>query len=230
VHAVTLTVTDSGGATSNATVSVTITNTPPPNQPPVANVGPDQTVSDAGGNGVVIVTLDGSASSDPDGGTVSYEWKEGAAVLGATAVITPTFAVGPHTVTLTVTDSGGATSSGAVTVTVTDAPQPPSGAVSIIGPASVSRGDDVTFVVTVSNAGTSTLTGVELSFNVSSNRIIKSLSPGSRVVVADVPPGGSVSQTWTGQADKEGAATLTAEAFSGGVSVFTSTQPFTVFK
>jgi len=43
---------------------------------PRANAGPDQTVSDGDGNGVEIVTLDGSASYDRNGTIVSYEWKE----------------------------------------------------------------------------------------------------------------------------------------------------------
>jgi hypothetical protein len=39
-----------------------------------------------------------------------------------------------------------------------------------------------------------------------------------------------VSQTWSGDADKEGSATVTAEAFSGGISISMSTQPLTVVK
>jgi PKD repeat protein len=77
------------------------------NDIPVANAGPDQSVSDANGDGVETVTLDGSASSDIDN-LVSYQWTEGSTVLGTTAIISPSFPVGIHTVTLTVTDSEGA--------------------------------------------------------------------------------------------------------------------------
>lgn len=45
------------------------TGPPPSNQPPVANAGADQTVS-----ATLAVILDGSASTDPDGGTLSYTW------------------------------------------------------------------------------------------------------------------------------------------------------------
>jgi hypothetical protein len=45
-----------------------------PNRPPVAKVGPDQTV-DAGAR----VTLDGSRSRDPDGDPLTFSWKQ---VLG----------------------------------------------------------------------------------------------------------------------------------------------------
>ena len=66
-----LTVRDSKNATSKDSVKVTVKYIPPPNQPPVANAGPDQTVN-SGDN----VTLDGSGSTDSDGKIVSYSWKQ----------------------------------------------------------------------------------------------------------------------------------------------------------
>ena len=89
------------------------------NQAPTANAGPDQTVSDADENGVEPVTLNGSASSDPDGIITSYLWKEAdSTVLGNTASITANLTVGTHTLTLTVTDDGGATDSDTVVIAV----------------------------------------------------------------------------------------------------------------
>jgi len=88
------------------------------NRPPVADAGPDQTVTDSDENGFETVTLDGSDSSDPDGEITTYEWKEGANVLGDTVSITMEFTVGTHTVTLTVTDDEGATDSDDVVITV----------------------------------------------------------------------------------------------------------------
>ena len=71
-----------------ATVVVTIGSADcgggsPINQPPVANAGPDQTVTDSDDNGSEQVTLDGSGSSDPDGTATitSYEWRESGALL-----------------------------------------------------------------------------------------------------------------------------------------------------
>lgn len=73
--------------------------------PPVADAGPDQTVEDPGGSGSAQVTLDGSASYDPDGVIVSYEWSEGGVVLGSSAILPVNFVYGQHVVTLTVVDN-----------------------------------------------------------------------------------------------------------------------------
>lgn len=68
------------------------TGPPPPsaNQPPVAQAGADQTVS-----ATIGVTLDGSASTDPDGGTISYTWSLTAQPAGATASLDDATAAGP---------------------------------------------------------------------------------------------------------------------------------------
>jgi hypothetical protein len=88
------------------------------NQPPIANAGSDQTVSDSDSDGIETVILDGSGSYDPDGTITGYEWKEGTTVLGIDAIITCDFSVGAHTVTLTVTDDEGASDSDDVIITV----------------------------------------------------------------------------------------------------------------
>lgn len=62
-----ITVTDNQGASATDTVNVTTLNT----DDPVARPGPDRTVDEQ-----ASVTLDGSASSDPDGTIVSYSWEQ----------------------------------------------------------------------------------------------------------------------------------------------------------
>ena len=92
----------------------------PTNRPPVANAGPDQSVSKG-----VAATLDGSGSSDPDGTAVTYQWVQTAGpgvVLSGTTAVKPTFTptvLGTHTFQLTVSD-GQLTAVDTVTVTVTD--------------------------------------------------------------------------------------------------------------
>jgi len=66
-YVIKLTVND-GALTSDADTVVITASTP--NNPPVANAGPDQFAV----SGQTLVMLDGSASFDPDGDPITYEW------------------------------------------------------------------------------------------------------------------------------------------------------------
>ncbi len=121
-------------------------------QLPLANAGLDQTLPDVDSSGAELVTLDGSASTDPDGTIVAYSWTD---ETGAEIATDPTpsvdLPVGVHTVTLTVADDDGLTASDTVVVTVTSAtgcvpPDPP-----LTGDYTVAA-SDVTGLITVINA------------------------------------------------------------------------------
>jgi PKD domain-containing protein/FG-GAP repeat protein len=92
------------------------------NHPPDANAGPNQTVS-AGADCLASVTLDGSASSDPDGNALTYSWT---GAFGTASGVSPqvSLALGTHTVTLTVDDGNGGSDSDTVTITVVDTSGP----------------------------------------------------------------------------------------------------------
>ncbi len=114
-----LTVTDNNGASASSQVKVIVA--PGVNQPPVANAGNNQSITSPSNS----VTLNGSASGDPDGNIVSYNWVTvsgpGSATISNSNTATPTVAgltPGGYTFELTVTDNKGATAKDQVTVTV----------------------------------------------------------------------------------------------------------------
>ena len=120
-HLVRLTVTDNEGSTDFADVLITIIDqsSTPENQPPNADAGVNQQVTDDDGNVYEQVTLDGSGSTDPDGSIVSYQWS-GPVVIPDGANPVANFPVGVHTVALTVTDNEGLTDSATVSITIID--------------------------------------------------------------------------------------------------------------
>jgi PKD repeat protein len=118
-YLVTLTVTDNDDATDTDTATVTVTEIP--NQPPVADAGPDQT-AEVG----VSLTFSGSGSTDSDGTISSYEWDFGDGNTSASVTTTHVYSTaGPYLVTLTVTDNDGATSNDDLIVTVNEATASP---------------------------------------------------------------------------------------------------------
>ncbi|MHC1744521.1 MAG: PKD domain-containing protein [Syntrophobacteraceae bacterium] len=139
-----LTVTDRAGLTATDTCIVNVSST---NQPPSANPGPSTTVAEQ-----VMVELDGSESTDPDDGIVSYQWAKISGpritLANASSAIASFIApdVGPagtsFTFQLTVRDKGGLRSSAQKIVNVTWVNAPPDAQA---GPdRTVSQGEAVT--------------------------------------------------------------------------------------
>lgn len=88
--------------------------------PPTANAGADQNLPDSDAQPGEEVTLDGSASSDPDGTIVSYQWLNAEnQQIASGANPTVRLADGEHTITLLVTDDGGFTDVDTVTIRIT---------------------------------------------------------------------------------------------------------------
>jgi hypothetical protein len=120
-HTITLTVTNDIGDSASDDVVVTVLaggGNGGGNQPPVADAGPDQIVTDGDGNGSESVTMDGSGSYDPDGSLQYGEWFENGQQIGNGAHANLTLVVGVHTITLRVVDDQGAEGTDDVIITV----------------------------------------------------------------------------------------------------------------
>jgi len=117
-HTIVLTVTTSDATTDSDTVVITVEGTPQS----FANAGPDQVVIDTDDNGTELVTLDGTGSA---WSTATWEWREGAAVLGTGATLQVSLAVGVHNITLYCTDLTGHNDTDDVVIDVRAGAQPP---------------------------------------------------------------------------------------------------------
>ncbi|RYZ48867.1 MAG: hypothetical protein EOP49_17570, partial [Sphingobacteriales bacterium] len=120
-----LTVTDNDDATASETVNVTvIAPVVTPNQPPLANAGPNITITLPR----TTATINGSQSSDADGTIASYQWVQvtgpnTATIANANQASTGLSGLveGVYTFRLTVTDNDDATASETINVTVNPA-------------------------------------------------------------------------------------------------------------
>ncbi len=95
-----------------------------PNLAPVAVPPAPIVTAEASGPTGGTVTLDASASTDPENNITTYEWFEGMTLLGSGVSIAPLLSLGSHTVTLKVTDQGTLTNSVNFTVNVVDTTSP----------------------------------------------------------------------------------------------------------
>jgi hypothetical protein len=120
-----LTVTDNSGATGVATVTITVNAAaapPPPNGlPPVANAGTDTTIAMPADS----VVLNGSGSTDPAGGALTYQWMQmsgpAEAVIGSSgsaATWVGGLNPGLYVFSLKVTDASGLSDTASVQVRV----------------------------------------------------------------------------------------------------------------
>ncbi len=154
----TLAVSDTDSTSESVSVRILDTGSPPSNDPPAVEAGPDQTVDEGD-----TVTLSGSAS-DPEGNTLVYRWTHDSDLpigLADSRIPTTTFTApevaSDATVTFTLEASDGTKSaSDDVTVTITHVNKPP--AVEAGPFQTVDAGDTVTLSGTASDPDGTPLT------------------------------------------------------------------------
>lgn len=129
----------------------------PANQAPVANAGLDQTVTTFAAS--TSVQLDGTGSTNPDGDTCRYAWSENGTLLATGTRPTATLARDTHVLTLTVTDSYGASSSDTVTITVAR----PSSALTVTVTSIARKGKSIVITADISNTRTTAATEVTVT-------------------------------------------------------------------
>jgi hypothetical protein len=113
--------------TVNSTADQVVITVKQVNKAPIANAGPDQSVNENS-----LCTLDGSASSDPDGDALTYKWTAPAGItLSSLTAAKPTFTAPDvtintnYTFTLVVNDGKLNSSTDQVTITVKKGNQAP---------------------------------------------------------------------------------------------------------
>lgn len=121
----TYTISDGNGGTAGASVAITVN---PVNDPPVADAGPDQTLTLPVGQTAMEVALDGTGSSDKENAIASYIWTGASAGAPDPADVAQSnvlLTAGKYIFTLVVSDIEGAQSQPSSVVIIIESPQIP---------------------------------------------------------------------------------------------------------
>ncbi|MGD8590574.1 MAG: tandem-95 repeat protein, partial [Chromatiales bacterium] len=200
-HSITASVIDSGGLTASDTISVTITaaNT----APTVTITAPTNTNFEEG----TAVSFSGSASDGEDGDlSASLSWTSNldGPIGSGSSFITSTLSAGTHTITASVTDSGGLTASDTISVTITAANTAPT--VTITAPTNTSfeEGTAVSFTGSASDdedgdltAGLSWTSDQDGPIGTGGSINISNLSVGTHSITASVTDSGGLTASDT---------------------------------
>ncbi len=232
-HVITLTASDVLNAVGTATRTIVI------NRPPsavIASPATNSTVTQG-----TLVTLSGSGTDPEDGALAgaSLAWtssRDGALGTGG-SVATSALTVGTHTITLTATDTRGATAAASITLTVAGNNAPTASITSPANGTTVLTGTSVTFAGSGSDQEDGALTGAALTWSSSRDGQIgtgttfstSALSIGTHVITLTARDAlnatGSASITLTIAANQPPVASITAPANNSAAS-FGSTVAF----
>jgi hypothetical protein len=200
-----LTVNDGKGGQASDSVNVVVAN-----RPPVANAGTDQTAVQVG----QPVQLNGSASNDPDGDTLTYAWVRlsgpPATLTGANSA-TPGFtpaSKGTYTFQLTVNDGKGGTSTDTVVISAANRTPTASAAAN---PSTADVGASVQLTATASDLDGDTLS---YTWQQTGGPQPLTISNGNAASASVVPTAKGVYSFTVTVADSEGASIVAVATFS----------------
>lgn len=213
VHTITASVSDSGGASGNASVSMTIGD---------PNTAPNVTISSPGNGSAFTagdsVSFSGSANDAEDGDvSTGLSWASSLdGLLGSGASFgTAALSVGTHTITATASDSGSLTGQASITVTINS--NNPGVTVDSVSPGSVSRNTQPTLTVTGSGFAAGAAVSFENGSGPSPGVLSVSFVDSTQLqVTVDVPKGGSGARTWDVRVTNPGGA---SGVLQGGLTV-----------
>ena len=185
-HSITLTVNDGRGGISSATAYLQVLPLVGSNRPPQAVIAPLPALLEAPDPAGVVVQLNGTLSSDPDGDALTYIWQVDGQEVGRGAWIDVLIGIGSRSITLIVEDGRG----GVGTATVSLQILPPILSIKSVSPSYLTRDNATILVIT----GTGFSPGAFVSINGSGilldtyyNRSERSISIYTRVFSFAVP-------------------------------------------
>ncbi len=201
-HTITASVTDSGGLSDSDSISITVN--------PVPNTAPTATIT-APANGSTFtqgasVSFSGTATDTEDGtisGSLSWSSSIDGAIGNGASFSTSGLSLGTHTITASVTDSGGLSDSDSISVTI-DALPNTAPTVTITGPANgttVIEGSSLTFTGTASDTEDGSLTSsISWSSSISGalgtgGSVAATLAVGTHTITASVTDSGGLSDS-----------------------------------
>lgn len=153
------------------------------------------------------VTFDGTASSDPDGTIVSYQWFFGDGAEGSGVTATHVYSVvGEFNARLLVEDDGGLTDAFDITVTIAEAVEAPVAVISV--PSPVILGEEVTFDGTTSSDADGEVVRYDWAFRLIGSPDWTELAGGTVALTFAVPGAHEARLTVTDNDDLTGATTV----------------------
>ena len=203
-HNITASVSDSGGLTDSANISVTISVAPPPNTAP--SVAVTSPAADSNFEAGSSITFAASANDSEDGNlSGQIQWSSSRdGNIGNGASFSAQLSEGTHTITASVSDSGGLTDSASLNITVNAADQNTAPSVAISSPSNntqVTEGTSLSFNGSASDAEDGDLsTNIQWASNLdgalgSGAATSATLSVGTHTIVASVSDSENISSS-----------------------------------